>query len=82
MLIKPKKLFTWLAIKLSSKSYWVATGRFDLLAELVALVYKLNWDIKSFSHGGNGPLTSNTFLLKVRMALWFRSSLVSSPLFF
>jgi hypothetical protein len=30
------------------KSYWVATDRFDLLAEQVALAYKLRWDIESF----------------------------------
>jgi hypothetical protein len=30
------------------KQYWVATDRFDLSAEQVALVYKLRWDIESF----------------------------------
>ncbi len=33
---------------IEGKSYWVATDRFDLLAEQVALVYKLRWDIESF----------------------------------
>jgi len=33
---------------IAGKSYWVATDRFDLLAEQVALVYKLRWDIESF----------------------------------
>ena len=33
---------------IDGKSYWVATDRFDLLAEQVALVYKLRWDIESF----------------------------------
>ena len=30
------------------KEYWVATSRFDLSAEDVALVYKLRWDIETF----------------------------------
>ena len=33
---------------IDGKSYWVATDRFDLLAEQVALIYKLRWDIESF----------------------------------
>jgi hypothetical protein len=33
---------------IEGKSYWVTTDRFDLLAEQVALVYKLRWDIESF----------------------------------
>ncbi|TKB23051.1 IS4 family transposase [Desulfopila sp. IMCC35006] len=33
---------------IDGKSYWVATDRFDLLAEQVALAYKLRWDIESF----------------------------------
>lgn len=28
--------------------YWVATNRYDLIAEQVALVYKLRWDIEKF----------------------------------
>ena len=30
------------------KKYWVATDRFDLSAEQIALIYKLRWDIESF----------------------------------
>lgn len=30
------------------KNYWVATDRFDLTAEQVALAYKLRWDIEKF----------------------------------
>ena len=33
---------------IEGKSYWVATDRFDILAEQVALVYRLRWDIESF----------------------------------
>jgi len=32
----------------AGKQYWVATDRYDLTAEQVALVYKLRWDIESF----------------------------------
>lgn len=30
------------------KTYWVATNRFDLAAEQIALIYKLRWDIETF----------------------------------
>ena len=33
---------------IDGKSYWVATDRFDILAEQVALIYKLRWDIENF----------------------------------
>lgn len=33
---------------IEGKSYWVATDRFDLVAEQVALIYKLRWNIESF----------------------------------
>ena len=33
---------------IEGKQYWVATDRFDLSAEQVALVYKLRWDVESF----------------------------------
>jgi len=34
--------------KADGKSYWVATDRFDLTAEQIALIYKLRWTIESF----------------------------------
>lgn len=34
--------------KIDSISYWVATDRFDLTAEQIALIYKLRWTIESF----------------------------------
>lgn len=34
--------------KVDNKSYWVATDRFDLSAEQIALIYKLRWTIESF----------------------------------
>ena len=30
------------------KSYWIATSRFDLAAEQIALIYKLRWQIETF----------------------------------
>ena len=33
---------------IEGKEYWVATDRFDLSAEQIALIYKLRWDIESF----------------------------------
>jgi hypothetical protein len=33
---------------IDDKTYWIATDRFDLTAEQVALVYKLRWDIEKF----------------------------------
>lgn len=30
------------------KTYWVATNRFDLTAEQIALIYKLRWEIEAF----------------------------------
>jgi hypothetical protein len=42
---KPVRLVGYI---IEGKSYWVATDRFDLSAEQVALVYKLRWDIESF----------------------------------
>jgi len=34
--------------KADGKNYWVATDRFDLSAEQIALIYKLRWTIESF----------------------------------
>ena len=34
--------------KVDNISYWVATDRYDLTAEQIALVYKLRWTIESF----------------------------------
>jgi hypothetical protein len=34
--------------KVDNKPYWVATDRFDLSAEQIALIYKLRWTIESF----------------------------------
>ena len=43
-----KKPIHLVGYNIEGKLYWVATDRFDLLAEQVALVYKLRWDIESF----------------------------------
>jgi len=34
--------------KVKGTKYWVATSRFDLTAEQIALIYKLRWDIEIF----------------------------------
>jgi hypothetical protein len=34
--------------KADGKNYWVATDRFDLSSEQIALIYKLRWTIESF----------------------------------
>lgn len=34
--------------KVDNKNYWIATDRYDLTAEQIALAYKLRWDIESF----------------------------------
>jgi len=34
--------------RIGNNSYWIATDRFDLTAEQVALVYKLRWNIETF----------------------------------
>ncbi len=33
---------------IDGNSYWVATDRFDISAEQVALIGKLRWDLESF----------------------------------
>jgi len=42
---KPVRLVGYI---IEGKQYWVATDRFDLSAEQVALVYKLRWDVETF----------------------------------
>ncbi|KAF0189704.1 MAG: transposase IS4 family [Desulfobulbaceae bacterium] len=34
--------------QIGDKQFWIATDRFDLTAEQIALVYKLRWDIEKF----------------------------------
>jgi len=34
--------------KVDNKNYWVATDRYDLTAEQIALAYKLRWNIETF----------------------------------
>jgi hypothetical protein len=42
---KPLRLVGY---QIEDKQYWVATDRFDLTAEQIALVYKFRWDIEKF----------------------------------
>lgn len=42
---KPLRLVGY---RIDSIQYWVATDRFDLSAEQIALIYKLRWDIEIF----------------------------------
>ncbi len=53
---------------IEGKSYWVATDRFDLSAEHVALVYKLRWDIEGFLAWWKRHFEVYTFLQEARMA--------------
>jgi len=34
--------------RIGDKKYWIATDRFDLSAEQIALIYKLRWNVESF----------------------------------
>ena len=43
-----KKPLRLVGYQIEDKQYWVATDRFDLTAEQIALVYKLRWDIEKF----------------------------------
>lgn len=43
-----KKPVRLVGYTVDDKNYWIATDRFDLTAEQVALVYKLRWDIEKF----------------------------------
>ena len=36
------------ALIIDGTKYWVATSRYDLSAEQIALIYKLRWDIEKF----------------------------------
>ena len=42
---KPVRLIGY---RVDSTNYWVATDRFDLSAEKIAMIYKLRWDIEIF----------------------------------
>lgn len=43
-----KKPLRLVGYQIEDKQYWIATDRFDLTAEQIALVYKLRWDIEKF----------------------------------
>lgn len=36
------------AYRINGKEYWIATNRFDLTVEEIAMVYKLRWEIEKF----------------------------------
>jgi hypothetical protein len=43
-----KKELRVVGYRVDSIEYWVATSRYDLSAEQIALIYKLRWDIEKF----------------------------------
>jgi hypothetical protein len=43
-----KKTVRLIGYRVNGIAYWVATDRFDLSAEQIALIYKLRWDIEKF----------------------------------
>jgi hypothetical protein len=43
-----EKYLRLVGYQIGDTQYWVATDRFDLTAEQIALVYKLRWDIEKF----------------------------------
>ncbi len=43
-----KKEVRVVAYRTGGKEYWIATDRFDLSAEQLALVYKLRWNVENF----------------------------------
>jgi len=43
-----KKSLRLVGYTVDGTRYWVATSRFDLTAEQIALIYKLRWDIEKF----------------------------------
>jgi len=43
-----KKPLRLVGYSVDGKKYWIATDRFDLTAEEIALIYKLRWEIEKF----------------------------------
>jgi len=43
-----KKPLRLVGYTVDGTKYWVATTRYDLTAEQIALIYKLRWDIEKF----------------------------------
>jgi IS4 transposase len=43
-----RKTVRLVGFQIDDVRYWVATDRFDLTAEQIALIYKLRWDIEKF----------------------------------
>jgi len=43
-----RKQIRLVGYKVDGVKYWVATNRYDLTAEQIALVYKLRWDVENF----------------------------------
>lgn len=43
-----KKPLRLVGYHVDGKTYWIATDRFDLTAEEIALIYKLRWEIEKF----------------------------------